>query len=332
MDTAIRSKGQFKRSFDAKLVELDSAIADNTVTVLQLRVVMVQLEQKWRSLERAFDEIIGLLNDAATSDPENSDILNRLGQEYTERDQYNDEFLHARVAAEYKIENLTVPPAVPATPTTPNVTSNQSVLSTTNLKVKLPTLELKTFSGNILEWRSFAESFNNAVHANTQLDDEQKFNYLRGVLKGDALKEVECLSLTAASYTKAVDILQRRYNRPELVIQGHMNQLYQLTDARNVTDTASLRHLYTEVIVHVRELEALGQDIRAFGGFVVTILLKKLPYELRFNWSKDKTRSLTDLEALLAFIQDDLDTRDCCELMESQQLSNVATAISAVSP
>ena len=64
------------------------------------------------------------------------------------------------------------------------------------MKVKLQTLELKTFSGDILEWKSFWEVFNYTVHGNTQLEDEKKFNYLRSVLKGDGLKEMEGLSLT----------------------------------------------------------------------------------------------------------------------------------------
>ena len=43
----------------------------------------------------------------------------------------------------------------------------------------LPKLSLQIFSGNILEWQTFWDSYESAVHLNLSLTNVQKFNYLK---------------------------------------------------------------------------------------------------------------------------------------------------------
>jgi hypothetical protein len=44
---------------------------------------------------------------------------------------------------------------------------------------KLPKLDLLTFEGNILDWQSFWDSFDSAIHSNNALAEVQKFNCLK---------------------------------------------------------------------------------------------------------------------------------------------------------
>ena len=55
--------------------------------------------------------------------------------------------------------------------------SNANSSSTTKNKVELPKL-IKKFSGRPTEWTNFWQSFNGAIHSNTDLNDIEKFNYL----------------------------------------------------------------------------------------------------------------------------------------------------------
>ena len=48
---------------------------------------------------------------------------------------------------------------------------------------RLPTLDLPTFSGDILLWQTFWESFESSVHSNTVLTNVQKFTYLKSQLQ-----------------------------------------------------------------------------------------------------------------------------------------------------
>ena len=52
----------------------------------------------------------------------------------------------------------------------------------TNSAVRLPRLDLPTFSGNALEWQSFWDGFDAAVNSNPAISGVQKLNYLRSQL------------------------------------------------------------------------------------------------------------------------------------------------------
>ena len=57
-----------------------------------------------------------------------------------------------------------------------------------------------------------------AIHTNSSLSDIEKFNYLRTYLTETTGKFIKGLSLTSASYQKAVEILKERYGNKQLLI------------------------------------------------------------------------------------------------------------------
>lgn len=52
--------------------------------------------------------------------------------------------------------------------------------------VKLPTIELPTFSGESTTWLAFRDMFETLIDQNKELSDVQKFSYLRSALSGKA--------------------------------------------------------------------------------------------------------------------------------------------------
>src|SRR5688572_5057147 len=62
--------------------------------------------------------------------------------------------------------------------------------------VKLPKLELKTFSGNVMHWQEFWDAFEASVHNQESLSDIAKFTYLKSQLTGAALNAITGLALT----------------------------------------------------------------------------------------------------------------------------------------
>ena len=56
--------------------------------------------------------------------------------------------------------------------------------------VKLPSIEIKSFSGELTEWPSFLDSYEASIHNSSELNDVQKFTYLRSCLTDAALKSL----------------------------------------------------------------------------------------------------------------------------------------------
>ena len=102
---------------------------------------------------------------------------------------------------------------MPATTPTGGATHPAAVDKTgppTSTTVKLPRLKLKSFAGDLTQWTPFWESFEAAVHTNTNLTSVEKFNYLNSVVQGTAQEAIAGLSLTAANYSYNEETLRKQ--------------------------------------------------------------------------------------------------------------------------
>ena len=139
--------------------------------------------------------------------------------------------------------------------------------------VKLPKIELVSFSGDKTKWIEFWDSFQCAIHNNIKLSNVEKFNYLKSKMVGEARSAIAGLALSSENYPVAVDILKRRFGNPQEIVDLHYNQLINMQSATN--KVCSLRYLSDEVERHLRELEVLHQVINQ--DVFVSIIRSKLP-------------------------------------------------------
>ena len=103
--------------------------------------------------------------------------------------------------------------------------------------VKLPKIDIMSFSGNKLKWTEFWDSFECAIHKNKKLSNIEKFNYLRSKVNGDAQRAISGLSLSNENYIIAVDILRERFDNSQEVIDLHYNQMINLQPVVNRTNS-----------------------------------------------------------------------------------------------
>ena len=104
-------------------------------------------------------------------------------------------------------------------------TSDVTASTTTN-KMKLPKLQLPSFTGSYTEWTSFIDLFRASVHSNMQLTKSEKLNYLRACLKGDAAKLISSLMIMDANYEIALTILRDRYEKKRCIVQAHLKVIW----------------------------------------------------------------------------------------------------------
>ncbi|XP_071150303.1 uncharacterized protein [Mytilus edulis] len=145
----------------------------------------------------------------------------------------------------------------------------------------LPKLTLPIFTGNILEWQTFWDSYECAIHLNPSLTDVQKFNYLKAHLQNEALRTIAGFALTNANYADAIILLKERFGQTHKITQAYIQALLEIPSPRN--HLTSLRQFYDQMETYVRGLESLGQSQDSYGTLLVPIILKKLPGEIKKN-------------------------------------------------
>ncbi|KAL1497334.1 hypothetical protein ABEB36_008316 [Hypothenemus hampei] len=97
----------------------------------------------------------------------------------------------------------------------PQQSSNESAASGSTFKntlaavPRLPVLQLPEFSGNPSDWQSFADTLRSL-----------------GALKGKAAASISALSISKGNYKIAWDILKKRYENRNILINSHLRDIF----------------------------------------------------------------------------------------------------------
>ena len=183
---------------------------------------------------------------------------------------------------------------------------------------KLQKLTLPTFNGKVEDWVSFWDIFESAVHNDPSLPDVTKFQYLQSLLKGPALSSIAGLKVTNANYKNAVEVLQERFGQQQpIILSTHVQSLVKLSAVQSCSDLASLRAIYDKTELIVRSLDSIGITTDNYGIFLTTVLMEKLPEELRIMFSRKLGVKSWDLSRMLEIFKEELLVRESCKLMPS---------------
>ena len=196
--------------------------------------------------------------------------------------------------------------------TEPPVGPDTSVVAATPAtdRVKLPKISLPQFRGNLMKWTAFWDSFNSAVHTNDRLSEIDKFNYLRSLLDGSAYEAIAGLALSAANYGEAVEILKKRFGNRQLIISKHMESLLSISAVTSDSHLRDLRRLYDQSEANIRSLRALGVEPESYGAMLSSVLLSKLPPDIRLIVSRKVSADDLDMDSLLETFEQELIARE----------------------
>ncbi|KAJ8974050.1 hypothetical protein NQ317_016288 [Molorchus minor] len=116
--------------------------------------------------------------------------------------------------------------------------------STQNLPpVKLPDIQIPTFTGKISDWTSFNELFSALIINNDRLTDVQRFMYLKGYLSDEPLKLISNLQLTNDNFAAALKILEDRYSNKIAIINTHIKDLLEIPSLTKI-NSQTLRDFF----------------------------------------------------------------------------------------
>ncbi|CAK9805171.1 hypothetical protein ANTPLA_LOCUS4356 [Anthophora plagiata] len=166
--------------------------------------------------------------------------------------------------------------------------------------VKLPTMQLPSFSGSYEAWPGFSDAFKSAIHDNPTFREVQKLIYLKSCLTGRAAEKIESLETTAANYEVAWNILEKYYNDPSIVINNRIQAFFELPVCSR-SNLAALGELTDLATKHYNALTALKTPF--LESFPIYAITSKLDEQTRLRW-KEKTQgaALPSMEELLEFL------------------------------
>ena len=179
-----------------------------------------------------------------------------------------------------------------------------------SLGVQLPKLTIQPFDGNVTQWTSFWDSFDSAIHQNTGLNEVDKFNYLRSLLRGSARDAISGLMLTEANYAEAISILRRRFGNKQQIISKHMDILMSTDAVTSPNNVKALRHFHDVVESNIRSLKALGVAAETYGSLLASVLMNKLPGYLCLIIGRKIGEADWQLDTIMTELQQEIEARE----------------------
>lgn len=148
---------------------------------------------------------------------EDVEVEIELAEEYKDRIIGMKTQAHQMLHAHETVSNDNPPPACLS-----DASANSAGPQHSNPSVKLPKLMIEKFNGDVSLWKEFWSQYETAIHSNYALGKREKFTYLKTYLTGPAAKAVAGLTLTDSNYDAAVNILQNRFGRNDLIVNAHV--------------------------------------------------------------------------------------------------------------
>ncbi|XP_055603998.1 uncharacterized protein LOC129752238 [Uranotaenia lowii] len=183
--------------------------------------------------------------------------------------------------------------------------STQSSVSDTVLPchTKYPELQLPTFSGKLLDWINFRDNFKSLIHDNIQLNDMDKFNYLRTSLRDDALLHINQIQVSATNYSLAWSTLESKFENHKLIAQENMKALF-ATPAMGAECYEALNALLSAFKINLQQLEKLGQRTSDWSTLLAFMLSQKLDAETYRLWeTHHASKNVPTYEAMFEFLE-----------------------------
>ena len=198
--------------------------------------------------------------------------------------------------------------------------ASQQPTRRTRPRVRLPDIGVKSFSGDPTMWPEFFDTYNVAIHQNSDLSDIERFTYLKGYLHGEARRCIQGLTLSDANYKEAVTLLKNRFGNKKLIISRHMEALLDLEKVGSSLMVKELRSLYDKVMVNIRALQAYDIKSEQFGPMLAPVILKKLPIEIKLEVNRRLKKKDWLIDEMLEILRAEIETQETCAWSQDEEM------------
>lgn len=142
--------------------------------------------------------------------------------------------------------------------------------------IKLPTIEIPSFSGKYEEWTAFYNLFEATIDKNQNLEEVQKLHYLLKAVTGEAHNHIKNLTLTNENYEIAKEILKDQYDHKRKIGHVYVKKLLEYPSIKNET-AKDFRNLLSTIKDCSASLEQLKLPVQEWDFLLLCIMQPKIP-------------------------------------------------------
>lgn len=110
--------------------------------------------------------------------------------------------------------------------TVANLQTNAHSTNSSHSELRLPSIQLPDFDGDLSNWVRFRDLFIALVDSKENLSHVEKLEYLRTKLKGEASTIVKHLNPTNDNYKIAWDLIKANYDKPDVIQRKYFEILF----------------------------------------------------------------------------------------------------------
>lgn len=169
--------------------------------------------------------------------------------------------------------------------------------------IKLPTIQIPSFNGEVTHFRHFYDTFMSLIVNNVDLDNIQRFHYLLSSLKGEAHDLIANLPVTNSNFDVALETICNRYDNPRLIASAHLRQLLTLPSMSKASAN-DLRALLNQALSNLNAIKALQLDVPLEELLVSQLILEKVDISIRREYeSIINSKTFPTLQELCEFLE-----------------------------
>lgn len=170
-------------------------------------------------------------------------------------------------------------------------------------QVRLPSVTLPVFDGDLREWQNFHDLFVALVHSSSELPTIQKYHYLRAALHGDALNVIRTIPICSDQYFVAWQTLIEHYHNTRRLKHITVRSLFDYP-AMQRESAADLHALLEHFEVTVRIMQQQGEQTEHWDSLLMHLLSSRLDPITRRDWEEyAETNQCEKFQQLIDFLQ-----------------------------
>ncbi|XP_055711438.1 uncharacterized protein LOC129806693 [Phlebotomus papatasi] len=192
------------------------------------------------------------------------------------------------------------------------------------VRTKLPQLTLPTFDGRYTEWLNFRDAFQSTIHENDDLKDNQKMQYLKRALTGEAAEEIGNVQICDRNYEPTWARLVKRYQKKTHLVNALIEEFLAQSRKKveNVLDLQAANRKYKQIF---DSLNSLGEDCMTLDIWLIYLMKLNMNENFRTKWEEGRTaEKMATLEEFFDFMTQQTDVMERAAMDVSKPPSSEA--------